>query len=240
MAEDDRDTRERAELAAEFALGTLSPEEKAAAERLLATDEAFATEVEDWSGRLDVLLDTVPPSEPPEGALMHILSEIENTSAENASSAIKLKRSVRVWQWAAAVAMGLAVYLAVIVLRREAAPAPQPQFVAVLETNDNNPALVATIDLQRRAISIWRIGPEPQPGRSYELWAIRDRSTPESLGLVDRSIGLPASRLLNAAGGASLSGLLLAVTIEPHGGSPTGKPSGAPIFVGKLVQAPSL
>ena len=50
-------------LAGEYVLGTLDPNERAQAERLIATDAAFATRVRYWEGRLTALSDAVEPVE---------------------------------------------------------------------------------------------------------------------------------------------------------------------------------
>jgi anti-sigma-K factor RskA len=62
------------------------------------------------------------------------------------------------------------------------------------------------------------------------LWFIAGDNPPVSLGVIP-------------AGGITLSlpsvtaGEVLAITVEPAGGSPTGKPTTAPIAVGKLTEA---
>ncbi len=68
------------------------------------------------------------------------------------------------------------------------------------------------------------------PGRSAQLWVIAN-GTPRALGLVDP--GAP-SRLAPPPGVAPLltPGATLAVSVEPVGGSPTGKPTGPVILTG--------
>jgi len=67
--------------------------------------------------------------------------------------------------------------------------------------------------------------------KSYELWIIAPSQAPKSLGVIDAATG---PRGLSAERGA-VREATYAVTVEPKGGSPTGKPSGAPVFFGKLV-----
>ena len=55
---------ERDQLAAEYVLGTLSLEERAGAEALLASDPAFAAAVARWQDRLAPLDDATPPVAP--------------------------------------------------------------------------------------------------------------------------------------------------------------------------------
>jgi anti-sigma-K factor RskA len=45
----------------------------------------------------------------------------------------------------------------------------------------------------------------------------------------------PRAASVSAYDPAIVAGATYAVTVEPPGGSPTGQPSGAPVFVGKLI-----
>ena len=236
----DPDKSERAHLAAEYALGTLDDHERAVAETLVITDAAFALEVENWRKRFDALWDVVPSFEPPSYVLGRILDIInrEDFDAEESENIVKLRRTVRIWKAATAGAMALAASLLLFIGIRGQEPPAQTQFVAILESTDRTPAFVAAIDVKKSSIAIRRLATEPSPGHSYELWAISGQAKPQSLGLVDNSTGFAADRLRKASSNEQLSGVILAVTLEPKGGSPTGQPTTTPIFTGKLVQAP--
>jgi anti-sigma-K factor RskA len=68
---------------------------------------------------------------------------------------------------------------------------------------------------------------EAPAGKSYELWAIGDgRKQPESLGIIDKDVQRNV---------AISPGTILAVSLEPAGGSPTGQPTGPVVYTGKLV-----
>src|SRR5262249_40219427 len=60
---DDTDTPDM--LAAEYVLGTLASNEREQAERLIASDPAFAALVRSWEQRIGQLQAVVPPVEPP-------------------------------------------------------------------------------------------------------------------------------------------------------------------------------
>jgi len=66
------------------------------------------------------------------------------------------------------------------------------------------------------------------------LWLIPPRDKPHSLGLIDPSrpvrINVPKSLLPQVNSNA-----MLAVSLEPPGGSPTGQPTGPVIANGKLA-----
>jgi anti-sigma-K factor RskA len=74
----------------------------------------------------------------------------------------------------------------------------------------------------------------PQEQKAFELWLIPAGEKPHSLGLIDPdkpvTIKVPQDLLsrLNAEA-------VLAVSLEPPGGSPTGQPTGPVIANGKLA-----
>ncbi len=234
------DDNDRAGLAAEYVLGTLDNADKAWAEALIRSDDAFAAEVEKWRGRFDPLVATIPPESAPHGALDDILSRIGREAAAPSAEIIQLRRQATIWKWTAGAAAAVAASLLAIIFIRPIEPAKSTQFVAVLEATDRTPAFIARADLTNGGLVVRRIGPGPAPNRSFELWAIRDEAAPQSLGLVDREAGIPSRTLIEKTAGVPLQKVLLAITDEPEGGSKDGRPSGPPIFTGKLIQAPSL
>lgn len=235
MAANDKNS-ERDALAAEYVLGTLDKTEREDVERSLKTDETLRRAVADWQEKLSPLLESIDPVPPPPDALEGVLSRIELESGGPATAnVVHLKRRLAVWRGAtaaaAALAAGLALYIAL-----PGAPAPQGgQFVAVLESKDQDPAFVASIDLTEGTIAIVRLASQPARGRSYELWALgAGRKAPESLGVINASYKIPVQQL-GATDRASLRETVFAVSLEPEGGSPTGQPTGPVVFTGKIV-----
>jgi anti-sigma-K factor RskA len=224
-------------LAAEYVLGTLDAAEKRNAEALLHSDAGFAAEVEAWRRRLDPLLE-VPSAEPPAGVLDRVFSAIEGRGLADGAEIIELRRRAVVWKRTAGAAVAIAAGLVLYVAAQPIPPAA-PAYFAVLESADRKQAFVAAADPNRGGLYIQRVGGAPPPGRSYELWAIRPGTAPESLGVVGNRAQISALTLNTKTGGEALSKVLLAITEEPEGGSPDGKPSAAPIFTGPLIHAPS-
>ncbi len=65
------------------------------------------------------------------------------------------------------------------------------------------------------------------------MWIIVAKlGAPRSLGVIG---GTPRAASLSAYDRAVVENATYAVTVEPPGGSPNGKPSGPPRFVGKLI-----
>ncbi len=230
---------DRGGLAAEYVLGTLDRSERAQAEALMQSDRAFAAEVEEWRHRFDPLL-AAPPSPPPARALDGVLAAIDAEELGPSAEIVQLRRRLAVWKWTAAATAALAASLFVFIAIRLQEPPNSPAFVAVLESPDKKPAFVAAANLSDGGLSIRRVGSPPPLGRSFELWAIREGTPPQSLGVVDRTAVIPAKTLIQSTGGEPLGKIMLAITEEPEGGSRNGKPSGPPVFAGKLLQTPAL
>ncbi len=129
---------------------------------------------------------------------------------------------------AGALAAGLAAALAFVVATRPVTP---HQFVAVLQKSPDEPAFAMTVDVDKLDFSVRPIAAQAPADKSYELWLIAPSQAPKSLGVIDAATD---GRHLSADRGV-VRGATYAVTLEPKGGSPDGKPSGAPVFYGKLV-----
>jgi len=131
---------------------------------------------------------------------------------------------------------GIAAALAIGFIAREATRAVAPrEFVAILQRSADSPAFVASINLDSRELTVRPLAAPPQAGKSYELWIIEPKlGPPRSLGVIDAATVTRNPRLA-AFDRAVVEDATYAVTVEPEGGSPDGKPSGPPVFVGKLI-----
>src|SRR6202034_1431819 len=117
-----------------------------------------------------------------------------------------------------------------------AAPAPSAQYVAVLQKDGGSPAFILTVDGTTRNFTVRKVGAAAEPGKSFELWLISDKlQRPRSLGVIGGSV-FTARPVLSAYDADTINAATYAVTVEPAGGSPDGKPTSAPIFAGKLIE----
>ena len=226
---------DREELAAEFALGTLSADEQREAEALLASDAAFAGMVKAWERRLIPLALALEPIEAPpriRGAVMKAIAG----DAPGSETVVSWKRKASAWRLATVGASAIAASLAAFIfVGKPAGPPTDQRYVAVLQAEGPGPAFLASIDLANGSISVRTMGAVAQPGKSYELWAVGGgRDKPQSLGVIDASFRIPASKL-GKVDPAILGDTLFAVSLEPEGGSPTSQPTGPVMFTGKLV-----
>jgi anti-sigma-K factor RskA len=220
--------------AAEYALGTLDPAERAtlAARRLREPelDEAILA----WEARLAPLAEAAPEVEPPRNLLPAIEARIHGAPEIPADAAVvALRRSLARWRASAIAASILAGVLAIGFGAREATRLSVPrEYVAILQKDAASPAFEVTVNLDRQEFTVRPVLAQAPPGKAYELWLIDAKLGARSLGVVgDRS----RAASLSAYDPAVVQNATFAVTVEPPGGSPTGQPSGAPVFVGKLI-----
>lgn len=221
----------RRTLAGEYALGTLQGGARRRFEQLLAQDRALQQEVQVWERRLAPWLLSVPPRPVPERVWQRIQERLGHRPAAPA------RDSADGWRWlglgSTAVAAALALFL---VLRPATVVAPAPaRDIAVLGSEQAGPAWIvrrrgdATLELSELHHA------NIPANRDLELWAIPDGGAPQSLGVLHRTGGTRAEVVLSAQGRARLAGgRLLAISLEPRGGSPTGAPTGPVLFTGKL------
>jgi anti-sigma-K factor RskA len=118
-------------------------------------------------------------------------------------------------------------------------PAPlaaSAQYVALLQGQGGGPAFILTIDGATRNFTVRKVGATPEPGKSFELWLISDKlPRPRSLGVIGNG-DFTARPLLASYDAEVVNGATYAVTVEPAGGSPSGQPTSAPVFSGKLIE----
>jgi anti-sigma-K factor RskA len=118
-----------------------------------------------------------------------------------------------------------------------AVAARSAQYVAVLQKDGGSPAFILTVDEATKKFTVRRVGPPADLGKSYELWLISDKlQRPRSLGVVG-SGNFTTRPVLASYDADIVKGATYAVTIEQGGGSPDGKPTSAPVYTGKLVEA---
>lgn len=225
--------------AAEYTLGVLDAQARTAAEVRMASDPAFAAEVARWEALLAPLADGIPEQEPSAGVWRGVSDRIEAGAPPPASrpppgpvAARPFLARPRTW-WGAGVAAAAAVLALAILLPRSSQPdvVMAARLAAPTAAVGSGAVYVANLDLARGDLVVTPAMARPIPGRVPELWLIPDGGGPIPLGLVafDRP-----TRFSVASGLGSPGRVTLAVSIEPPGGSPTGKPTGPVVALGKL------
>jgi anti-sigma-K factor RskA len=234
-------------LAAEYVLGTLDASERASVAARRQREPLLEQAVTAWEQRLAPLADTAPAIAPPADLLAKIERRLAAPQAHAATALpsplpsaeiVRLTARVKRWRGMALAASALAASLAIGIGLRETVLAPQPQnFVAVFQKDDALPSFLLSIDLATRQLTIRPVAAEPQAGKTYQLWIASEQlgPAPQSLGLLEEAKA-PTRKSLATFDPALLAKATFGVSIEPPGGSPTGRPSGNPLHA-KLYPA---
>ena len=224
---------------AEYVLGVLDADARAAVEREIAQSEAAAAEVALWRRRLLPLAAEIADLEPPAHLWQRIQTELRFDAPAREERRPTLWDNVRLWHWlslgAGAIAAGCIVAL-ILVVRRPQAPAIA-YMASTLTQKNGNVGWTATMDVKNARIVIVPAAPQSlATGRAAELWLIAKGEKPMPVGLISTTspVALPLGPALRTRVGPTA---VLAVSVEPPGGSPTGQPTGPVIATGAIASA---
>ena len=232
-------------LAAEYVLGTLDAAERTAVAARRQREPALDAAIEDWQRRLAPLDGSTAEVAPPPGLFERIATRTAaaetraGLAIDEGARVVSLERRVGFWKRATAAAVAMAAALALVIgFRDTLLPGPPQNFVAVFQKDDQQPAFVLAIDLKSRELIIRPVTAEPQQSRTYQLWIVDPNVSPvpRSLGLIESSLKEPTRKTLVELEPAVLQRATFGISLEPPGGSPTGRPTG-PALHGKLIPA---
>jgi anti-sigma-K factor RskA len=119
---------------------------------------------------------------------------------------------------------------------REVPSARPAQFVAVFQKDEQSPAFLMSVDIDKRTVTVRQVAAERLADKSYQLWiAPQPGSAPQSLGVIEQADDFTVRATLAAYDPAVINGATFGISLEPLGGSPTGQPTG-PVIHAKLLQ----
>lgn len=205
-------------LAAEYAMGLLSPEDLDAARRRAASDPAFARRIVEWEARLSQMAD-LDPVAPPAAAKAALLERLFPEAAP-----VPLWRRLGLWQALTGGAVAATVALALLVSQPGAPDRSGPLYSAEIRSEAGDFRVVALVDKSRNEVILTRTAGAAPEGRILQVWAHGPDEPAQSVGLwpEGESVRLPLPTEIAAVQGT----LTLGVSEEPVGGSLTGSPSG--------------
>ena len=213
-------------LAAEYALGVLAGTEREAATRRVARERAFAALVAKWEERLAPWAAEIPELAPPPQVWERIAAALPRATGQRAGfwQSLVFWRSFGVVSALAAACLAVLLYLSA---------GSQAALVASIEGQGQR-IFVASVDVKHATVTVMPVAYRPDPTRVPELWLIPSGGKPLPLGVLtaDRTAQIAIPPALAAQ--ARRDGIL-AVSLEPPGGSPTGEPTGPVIGSGKLT-----
>lgn len=222
-------------IAAEYVLGVLDAPERRAVEQRIARDQVFAREVAFWEKRLGGLAEGIPAVAPPTSAWARIEAALAQAE-RRAEGRAGLWQSLRFWRGLSLVTSALAAACLAALIYTGALSPPRAALVAQLGAEGGKTGFVAAVNSGGGTLTIVPAALlSAQEQKAMELWLISPGDKPHSLGLIDPNrpvtIKVPQDLLARVNKEA-----VLAVSLEPLGGSPTGQPTGPVIANGKLAQ----
>lgn len=218
-------------LAGEYVVGTLDAGERAAVAARRQREPELAAAIDQWERRLGPLSALGQSVAPPDDLFDKITARLADSHAHSGPDArlAAMEQWSRRWRNTAAAMTAVAASLVIAVGLREysRSTADGQRYVAVFQQGDVQPAFVMTLDLKRRVLSVRPVSAAAPSGKTYQLWIVSAETAgvPRSLGLLEKS-SEPTQARLDAYQPSNIKGATFGVSLEPEGGSPTGRPTG--------------
>lgn len=233
LAEDNGSERGGDEiLAAEYVVGVLPADERQAASRRIDSEAAFARLVDQWEVHLAPMANAYQPVEPP-ATVKPAIDRRLFTGSASAAPAGGLWASLAFWRGLTTAALAAVVIYAAVPFINPPAEAPQMRLVASLAADNSDVRYLAVYDSAHSQVSLSHVSGERASDRDFELWMIEGQNPPVSMGVVPT--GATAHIAITPEIREKLaSGAVLAISLEPTGGSPTGQPTGPVVAAGDL------
>ncbi|WGG53379.1 anti-sigma factor [Rugamonas sp. DEMB1] len=224
----------RDKLAAEYALGTLKGGARRRFEGWMHDDAALRRLVVEWQEKLAPLAEFAP-ARAPDARVWCGIEQRLNLPPAAAWWQFWRNDSLVFWRGlglASSAVAALLVLVLVLVLRLP--EAPRINYIATLSDEQARTALLLTADSSRRALTVRVLSAAPVAAdKTLQLWAVPKQGAPRSLGVLagaDNRLALPPGAI-----GADVA--LLAVSLEPKGGSPdAGGPTGPILYKGNWLR----
>lgn len=224
-------------LAGEYVLGTLPLAERAQVEQRLPNDAALRAAVDAWEQRLLPLTVLAPAVEPTPQLWPRIASTLFTPKAvQQAGGWQAWWNSLTFWRILAGGGLATAAALAVMVTMQLQAPSGPGYLVVLVAPQDKAPGwIVQAGNRNARDLSLIPLGPTTVPQqKSLQFWTKgKDWGAPVSLGLVQpgQTLKLNLDKLPPMQ-----AEQLFEITLEPETGSPTGRPTGPILYIGRAVK----
>jgi anti-sigma-K factor RskA len=229
------------ELAAAYVLGTLSAARRREVQARLPADAALRAAVDGWEARLLPLTSLVEPVEPSPALWTRIEAAIAPAATPTRARAPVQASTWQTWWsslgfWRAVAATGFVAASVVALLPSTGLFAPAaPQYMVVLVApNGTAPGWVVQTS-GANTLRLVPLGSTAVPEqRSLQFWTKADDwNAPVSLGLVQP--GQPLEVKLDQLP-PLVPNQLFEITLEPYNGSPTGRPTGPILYIGRAVK----
>lgn len=221
-------------LAGHYVLGHMPSRVRARFDRLLLSRPDYAREAAAWEERLSPMLHAVAPQIPPRRVWRRLLRQVKRESPAASRKPWFGRFGAGGLTLAGVTTAAFLAVLGLYLSQPTVTPLASPSQYAVISTKQGAPQWVITVS--DRTMHMRAVGrAAPPAGKSYELWMLPGGGAkPVSLGLLPAS-GAASETLTPAMLATLKSAKVLAVSIEPEGGSPTGLPTGPVVYTAPIA-----
>ncbi|WP_085637249.1 MULTISPECIES: anti-sigma factor domain-containing protein [unclassified Pseudomonas] len=214
----------RRALAADYAIGLMPPTACRRFEQLLLEDSELRAELAQWQDSLMSLTEPLTEQPVPDRVWREIKARIDPQTPQ-----LPVTRPFRSWLRVTIAACSLVAAIALGVIYNH----DEVRYGATLRSADAQSWM--SIEAHENYLKIKTLAlAKIEKNRSLEMWVIPSDGKPVSLGVVppggDGEIKLGSAQ--KALIGESIT---LAISLEPEGGSPTGRPTGPVLYQGVLT-----
>ena len=220
-------------LAGEYVLGTLPAAQRRQVAQRMQNEPVLRTAVEEWERRLQPLTSLVDEQEPSAQLWPRIVKDLRRQSTNAQPSWSAWWTHLRFWRGLAASGFAAAAVLVAVMVTRPTTPAPN-FMVVLVEPQKGTPGWIVQASADRQ-LTLTPLLPVSVPSqKSLQFWTKGEGwDKPVSLGLVEpgKTVKLALDKLPPLQ-----ANQLFEITLEPEHGSPTGRPTGPILFIGKAAK----
>lgn len=231
--ENKRSDRSRDEvLAGEYVLGVLPLPDRLRVEYRLRDDKAFQAIVARWQENLASFNTEYAAEAPPSWLYSSVETKLFKKAEADEPKGL-IWNSLTFWRGLTLVSLSSALIFAASAGGLFHRPTSVAPVVATLGSQTSSISLVTLFDRNTGKLQVTPVAAGAEKSKSLELWLIEGDKAPVPLGVFpDKGDGgiIISPDLRDRL----TDGMTLAVSLEPFGGSPTGKPTGPVVASGKI------
>jgi anti-sigma-K factor RskA len=223
------------QLAGEYVLGTLPAMQRQKIAQRIQNEPVLRNAVEEWERRLLPLTSLIEEQEPSSQLWPRIVKDLRRQPATAQSGWSAWWNDLRFWRGLAASGFAAATVLVAVMIMRPTTPVSGSNFMVVLvDPQERTPGWIVQAGADRQ-LTLTPLRPmELQDQKSLQFWTKGEGwDRPVSLGLVKpgKTVQLALDKLPPLQ-----ANQLFEITLEPENGSPTGRPTGPILFIGKAAK----
>ncbi len=226
-------------LAAEYVLGTLRGGARRRFETWMQQDAALQHVVREWQGNLMPMAEFSTAKQPTSGVWLALEKRLKLRINDRWAFMRNIFENLSFWRGLGVISTTAALIMISALLSKQVEQAlPVNNFVATLSDDKAQPIAVISSDIRHKQLVVRFVTAQAiTSDKSLELWAVSKEGKTKSLGLIASNLGTNTFTINLPENMTSENTPLLAVTLEPKGGSGNPeKPSGPIIFKGSWLQ----